>query len=188
MGIFEYVSVLTSIIIGLGLTVLLRGVSVLIQHPRRAKADWTHLLWTLYVFQSLIWWWWFQFRLDGVAWTSTLYLFVVLYAVVAYLMCAVLFPTDIEGYDGYNDYFMSRRRWFFSLLIASVGIDFIDTALKGTEYFASLGLEYPVSQSVSAGLYALGIYSANHRVHRLIVVVALMYQIAWSLRDVGAAG
>ena len=186
MGIFEYVSVLTSIIVGLGLTVLLRGVSVLIQHPDRAKADVTHLLWVLYIFQGLVWWWWFQFRLDGAEWTSTLYLFVVLYAVISYLMCAVLFPTDIEGYDGYGDYFMSRRRWFFSLLIAAVVIDLIDTALKGAGYFASLGLEYPFAQGVQAGLYALGIFSASLRVQRLIAVVVLVYQIAWSLRDVGA--
>jgi hypothetical protein len=188
VGIFEYVSVLTSIIIGLGLTVLLRGISVLIQHPGRAKADWTHLLWALYVFQSLTWWWWFQFRLDGVEWTSTLYLFVILYAVVSYLLCAVLFPTDVEGYDGYQDYFMSRRGWFFSLLLLTTAIDVVDTALKGADYFASLGVEYPLAQSVTMGVYALGIYSASHRVHRAIVVVLLLYQVAWFLRDVGAGG
>lgn len=186
MEIFEYVSVLTSIIIGLGLTVLLRGISVLIQHPDRAKADVTHLLWVLYIFQPLVWWWWFQFRLDGVAWTSTLYLFVVLYAVVSYLLCAVLFPTDVEGYDGYGNYFISRRRWFFSLLIAAVVIDLIDTALKGSEYFASLGLEYPLAQGIRAGLYGLGFYSSSLRVQRLIVIVVLVYQLAWFLRDVGA--
>ena len=188
MGIFEYVAVLTSIIIGLGLTGILHGVSVLIQHPERAKADWTHLCWALHVFLTLIWWWWFEFRLDGVEWSSTLYLFVIFYSVIAYLICAVLFPTDIDGYDGYWDYFMSRRRWFFSLLILSNAVDVLDTAMKGWDYFASLGLEYPIAQSLSFAVYALAIYSPNHRVQRVIAVIALAYQVSWILRDIGGAG
>jgi len=188
VGIFEYVSVLTSIIIGLGLTILLRGVAALIQHPDRAKPDWTHLVWVFVTFLEQIQWWWFEFRLEDVAWTFPLYLFVVSYAVVAYLSCAVLFPTDIDGYDGYWDYFMSRRRWFFALAIAATLIDFADTLLKGAAYFASLGLEYPVVQTAFLLLFGVGIYTRNERFHRVLAVAACAYTISWVLRDVGALG
>ena len=45
MDIFEYVAVLTSIIIGLGITHLLRGVAGLIQHPDQHRIYWVHLIW-----------------------------------------------------------------------------------------------------------------------------------------------
>jgi hypothetical protein len=34
-----------------------------------------------------------------------------------FLLCSLIFPTEISEYDGYADYFLSRRAWFFSLLI-----------------------------------------------------------------------
>ena len=43
MGIFEYVAVLTSIIIGLGITHLLPGVARLIQYPKEEPVDRVHL-------------------------------------------------------------------------------------------------------------------------------------------------
>ena len=37
MGMFEYIAVLTSIIVGLGITHLLKGVARLVQHPGRVQ-------------------------------------------------------------------------------------------------------------------------------------------------------
>jgi len=50
MGLFEYVAVLTSIIIGLGMAQLLQGLIRLIQHPEQAKPYWVYLLWVFYMF------------------------------------------------------------------------------------------------------------------------------------------
>ena len=36
-------------------------------------------------------------------------------AVLALLLASLLFPDDMSDYDGYEDYFLSRRRWFFGL-------------------------------------------------------------------------
>ena len=62
MDIFEYVAVLTSIIIGLGITHLLRGVAGLIQHPDQHRIYWVHLVWVGYLFFTLIFWWWWERR------------------------------------------------------------------------------------------------------------------------------
>ena len=61
-----------------------------------------------------------------------------------YLLCALLFPAKIDDYDGYADYFISRRHWFFGILAVIYAVDFIDTWIKGATYFASLGPEYPI--------------------------------------------
>ena len=142
MDVFNYVMVLASIVIGLAITHLLQGVAGIVQHPQRAKLYWVHLAWVASVFLGAIFWWWWEFRLSAQAWNFQLYVFVLLYAVVIYLRAALLFPADLEGYDGFKDYFYSRRGWFLGLSAGQVAIDVIDTLLKGTAYFTSLSLGY----------------------------------------------
>jgi hypothetical protein len=146
MEIFEYVAVLTSIVIGLGIAHLLQGVARLIQHPGRERLHWVRLTWVAYMFINAIFWWWWEFRLGELeVWTFQIYLFVLLYAVNIHLLCALLFPADLEGYDGYKDYFYSRRTWFFGLSAFSFLVDFGDSWLKGSEHMANLGMEYLVT-------------------------------------------
>lgn len=55
MGVFEYVSVLTSIVIGLAIAHLLSGVIRIIQHPGRRARYLTHLVWVAFMFfQSIL--------------------------------------------------------------------------------------------------------------------------------------
>ena len=96
MDLFEYISVLTSIIIGLGIAHLLRGVARLVQHPGRHRTWWVHLVWVGYMFFQMTFWWWWEFNLNTLdLWHFEDYLFVLLYAVVLYLCCALLFPDDL---------------------------------------------------------------------------------------------
>ena len=189
MGVFEYVSVLTSIVIGLGLAHLLRGVASIIQHPGRQAPYFVHLVWVAFMFFQAVFFWWWEFALESLqVWTFELYLFVLFYAFIIYLMCALLFPSDLDDYSGYEDYFMSRRAWFLGLLAAFFLIDFWDTWLKGTEHFASLGLEYPISQTGYIALCFVGMWTANRRFHTGFAVVALLYQISWALRYYSTIG
>ena len=71
------------------------------------------------IFIRATFWWWFEYQLSTTAaWTFTLYMFVLGYAFLIYLWCALLFPRDLAGYDGFEDYFYSRRKWFFGLLFS----------------------------------------------------------------------
>lgn len=183
MGMFEYVIVLTSIVIGLALTHLMQGVAGLIQHPGRARIWWVHLAWVAFLFLSTVFWWWWEFRLRAIeTWTFQLYFFVICYAFFIYVICAILFPRDLEGYDGFKDYFLSRRRWFFGLLIAWLAIDLLDTLAKGREHFAALGTEYMVAQAGLAGLCVIGLATRRERVHAAIVILVLGYQVSRVLR------
>jgi hypothetical protein len=186
MQMFEYIIVLISIVLGLALTHLMQGVAGLIQHPERARIWWVHLVWVAYMFLNSIFWWWYEFRLQRIEeWTFSLYAFVVFYAFYIYLICALLFPRDLEGYDGYRDYFLSRRKWFFGLLTVWAAIDLIDTAIKNTaemNYFASLGTEYLISQVALTLGSVVGLVSGRASVHATIAVLFLIYQISWVLR------
>ena len=182
MEIFNYVMVLASVIIGLGITHLLQGIAGIAQHPAREKVYWVHLVWVAAIFLRVIFWWWFEFRLsETVNWTFALYFFVLSYAFLIYLTCALLFPRDLADYDGFKDYFYSRRAWFFGANLAGIGVDLTDTLVKGTAHFQSLGPSYPVIMAVLATLFAIAIWTKSERFHAVFAVASLAYLLAYPI-------
>lgn len=183
MGIFEYILIFVSIVLGFAVTHLMQGVAAIVQHPGRLRIWWVHLIWVAYLFLSTLFWWWSEFRLHNVqTWTFELYVLVLGYAFILYLEAALLFPKDLEGYNGFQDYFLSRRRWFYSLLIAWNLIDFADTAVKGTAYFRSLGPEYPIAQTTLTLLAIGGLISRRSSVQAMIAILYVAYQLSWAVR------
>ncbi|MEM9623936.1 MAG: hypothetical protein AAF993_20010 [Pseudomonadota bacterium] len=183
MELFEYISVLTSIIVGLGIAHLLKGVARIVQHPGTHKQYWVHLVWVGSMFFNMIFFWWWEFALvQQETWLFQNYLFVVFYAVVLYLICAMLFPDNLDGYDGYKDYFLSRRIWFFGLYGTMCVIDVYDTMMKGVDHISNLGTAY-VSLFATLLLVAIvGASTRRHGVHAAISLIALFYQLWWAFR------
>jgi hypothetical protein len=178
METFEYVAVLTSIIIGLGMAQLLMGVTRLIQHPDRAKPNWIHLCWVFYMFLFSIFWWWWEFRLGSIeVWTFGTYLFVILYAFLVFLLCALLFPSDFSGYDGFKGYFYAKRAWFFSVFILSQLADIADTVIKGMDYYYSLGFHYTATQLAIVACSVTAIFTRNDKFHAIFVLALIAYMV-----------
>jgi hypothetical protein len=184
MDMFNYVMVLASVIIGLGVTHLLQGVAGIVQHPGREKVYWVHLCWVGAIFLRAIFWWWFEFRLSLTAqWTFGLYSFVLGYAFMLYLTCALLFPRDLADYDGFKDYFYSRRGWFFGINLAGIGVDITDSLVKGAGHFRSLGPSYPWLMATLAILFLIGMRTRNERFHAAFAVGSLAYLLIYPLTN-----
>jgi hypothetical protein len=142
--LYQHVRVVISIIVGLCITTLLSGFARFVQHPKRDKVSILHLGWAASLLLAIIHFWWWEFRLTLIQqWTFAIYFFVILYAILFYSLCTLLFPSDLRDYSGYEEYFLSRRRWFFGFLAATYIADVIDTNLKGSAYFHSFGIELP---------------------------------------------
>jgi len=167
MDLYSHVRVLFSIVLGLGVSQLLRGLARILQHPRQFRAYWVHLLWALFLFLYMIHFWWWEFRLRNVAqWTFPLYFFVALYAVVLYLLCTLLFPDDMSDYQGFEDYFYSRKGWIFGLLALLFVVDVGDTLIKGLPYFRALGPVY-YFRTVSVLVLSVLAIPINNRIRYL---------------------
>ena len=189
MGIFEYVAVLTSIIIGLGIAHLLQGLARLIQRQGTEPPYWVHVCWVVYLLFTLVFWWWWEFRLGEIeVWTFQLYIFVVLYAVIMFLTASVMIPENLEGYDGYRDYFYSRRAWFFGLLGIAILIDVADSLVKGTDYWIALGSEYHIMNVAQPVLCVVAMFSRNPRFHGAFALMMLIHQASWAARQYSTAG
>jgi len=178
--IFTHVRIVMGMVVGLGITRLLMGVAGLVQHPRRAKLSAIHLLWALSVLIELALFWWWEFELRSLPrWSFGVFAFLVSYSVTLFMLAALLFPDKIDEYDGYEDFFLQRRHWFFGVFIATDLFDIVDTLIKGEPYFDTLGLEYLVQVPIFIGLACIAIFTKNRRYHLGLVIAHLLYQLWW---------
>ena len=175
MSIFEYIMVLVSIIIGLGITHILKNIALLIQH-KDIKFYWIHTIWCINIFFMLVFFWWWQYNYVIIdEWTFGLYLFIIFFALIYFLLSALLFSN--REIKSYREHFYENKKWFFYLLALSIMTDYGDTALKGFEYFLDRGASYHLQVFVFTSMSIFGAKSNNEKYHGLFAVSNLSYQI-----------
>lgn len=186
---FDYVMVLASIIIGLGLTHILQGLVAIVQSGDSKQVYWVHLLWVAFTFLNTALWWWWEYRFRAVStWTVQLYFFVLFYAFLTYLLCAFLLPRKLHPHESIKAYFYARRAWFFGLLIVYFAVDFMDTWLKGIQHVLSLGPEYLINVAAFIVLSAVAIWTRNERFHAAYAIIALLYLATYAVRAFDIVG
>jgi len=95
---FEYVTVLISIILGLGITQIVTGVADLVHQQERVKIYWPHLLWVVIIFVLHIQEWWATFELRQFdSWRLPTFLLVVLYPINLFILARLLFPLGLSN-------------------------------------------------------------------------------------------
>lgn len=131
---FEHLSVLISIVLGLGIAHLLNTVHELIQVRSRVRTYWLPLLWAVLIFISLIEWWWASFALrTTLKWNFFYFLFVLISPVSQYLAAAFVLPDDTESGDGVIDlrrYYYDNSAAFFGILAISPALDAIRRGIE----------------------------------------------------------
>ena len=183
LDIFMHVRLVMGFVISLSIARLLTGVSRFVQHPSKVRVYPVHLIWTFSVLLMLIHFWWWEFWLTGIPqWTFTLYAFLIGFAIVMYLLCSILYPDNLAEYAGYEDYFYSRRRWFFGLFALTFVCDFIDTLIKGADHLQSFGPEYLIRPPVYIVLCAIAAWTADRRYHWAFAIANLAYQVSFVAR------
>ena len=181
--LYLHVRVIIGLVLGMSITRLLSGLAKFVQHPGRQKVYLVHLGWAFSILVLTIHFWWWEFRLNAVImWTFPIYVFIVFYASLFYCLCVLLFPDEMGEYAGYEDYFLSRRRWFFGIFALTFVVDFLDTWLKGIDYFATFGPEYFVRAGVYVVLCGIAMTVRNNAFHLAFVGLSLVYQLSWIFR------
>lgn len=165
MSQFDYVAVLVSVIIGLGVVHLLSGAARFLAGRGETKPYWVHLLWTWNVFHYLVFFWWFVWRWRSISeWSLLLFLFVLLYSVVTYLLCVVLYP-DTGDRSDFRQVYFENKTVFFSLWILLLIVDFVDTRLKEHYGLSGFGVHQMLAYLMLIVGSAVSARSENHRVH-----------------------
>jgi hypothetical protein len=183
---FEHISVLISIILGLGITQLLMSVHRLVQARDRVKLYWLSLLWVALIFIAQVEWWWASYTLrDETIWNFFYFLFVLLSPVSLYLAAAFTLP-DLEKGERYDlrEYYYGARGWFFTFVAIGPVLDAVRRAIQAgsiTDYGA-------VSNAVAAILVGSLTVSRSERYHTVItlavaaIFLAFIFSAAIQLR------
>lgn len=181
---FEYVFVLVSIIVGLAVTHLLQGAVRVTRQTHGKPLYWVHLLWIANLLLNLVVWWWFEFQLREVrVWTFQLYLFVLAYAVLLYVICRLLVPEDIDGYESWKSWFLERRTGFFVGLTLVGPVDLADTLVKGQQHLVDLGWGYLGPSVLLNATSVIAIFVRDPRYHAYVAIqyMALLLWICFGL-------
>jgi hypothetical protein len=140
------------VIAGLGIVHLLSGIAGFFTADSRQKPYWVHLLWTWNVFHFIVYFWWFVWRWSAVSeWQLLLYLFILVYAVCLYLMCAILFPPHTPAEADFRQIYYRNRRVFFVLWAFTTLVDVVDTNLKMQAGLSGFGMQLVVIWAVLMG-------------------------------------
>jgi hypothetical protein len=92
---FEYVSILISIILGLGMTQLLASFSDLLYNFKKIKFYWPHTLWIVFVLFLHVQDWFITYKLkDRWTWDLPELFFVLLYPITLFMVAKLLLPTS----------------------------------------------------------------------------------------------
>ncbi|HEY9048169.1 MAG TPA: hypothetical protein VIN08_19820 [Ohtaekwangia sp.] len=170
---FEYITVLISIILGMGITQILSGVAGIILRWDQVKLYWPHCILILLVFVFHIQEWWVTYDLRTYAyWRLPIFLFTILYPVNLYILARILFPLRWSGasVDMKQFYFQNFRRIFVFVLSLAV-LSIIDN-ISLTE----IKIEDQLPQTLVAAISALIIFSDVRLewVHQLIIMFLLL--------------
>ena len=183
MSQFEYVAVLISIIVGLTLAQLLRGVGLLVATEDGPRPYWVHLAWTFYAFMLTALFWWWEFRLAAADWNLPMYIGVIFYSTLLFFLSLVLQPGRLDGINSYKEYYYARRSWIFGLIIAILLWDIVDTMMKGSDYFFKLGVEYLAINIMTITVSIMAIITPNERYHEISVVFVLIAGFVFQYRN-----
>lgn len=185
MDAFGYVSVILSVVIGLGLSHLLTGIAELVKNRRRVKFYWVHLIWVGLIFVGHIFLWWTMWNLRLVRdWNFFSFLLLLLAPVLLYVAAALLTPkVDSDDRVDLRQYFYENHSAFFGVTAAF-------TALMSAENWLLTGRMAPARVTiVFAVWFTLLCVSAivkNTRYHAAVALLCallfLLFVIRFGLR------
>jgi hypothetical protein len=172
MSTEEYLSVLVSIVIGLGISHVLSGVGNLLVDRARVRFYWVWGVVVALTFLAHVQFWWSTFGLgEGVVGNFFGFLFFLLTPIALFLMAVLTLPDfEEEGEIDLRRHYFDNHRWIF-------GIGALVPVLSGTRAVVISGDELVhVDRAFEAAFLVwmlVGFLSRSPRVHAVLAVVGL---------------
>ncbi len=133
MGLFEFLMILVSVVIGLGLTEILTGAARLLQARASIRFHWFHVLFQLGVFFALLQQWWEFWDMEGMGEISYFAVLLLLGPpVFLFLIANLLYPRSPEGAD-LEEYYYEQAPLLWTLVIAGTVLGTFLQPLAGGE-------------------------------------------------------
>lgn len=136
---FEYVSILVSIILGLGITQILSSFADLLYNHKRVKFYWPHSIWVLFVLFLHVQDWFVTYQLkDKTIWRLPELLFILLYPITLFVAAKMLLPTNEEEEKYDMKMFYNNQ---YSIIFIIIGVSILLSILFNTFFLAKSVLQ-----------------------------------------------
>jgi len=136
MGLFEFLMVLVSVVIGLGLTEILTGAANLLRARRTVRFHWFHGLFQFGVFFALLQQWWEFWDMEGMGEISFIAVIAILAPpVLLFLIANLLYPSQPEGADLEAYYFQQASLLWGFVIAGTLEGTFLQPMIFGEPVF-----------------------------------------------------
>lgn len=182
MSTFEYISVLLSIVVGLGLTRLLTGVGRALETRRNLRFYWVQGVWVVNLGLLFVIFWWATLfgHADRESWLFPNFAVLLLYAVFLFLASVLIIPSDFEEGIDLEAHFFEVRPWFFTILALVSVAEFADTFLHGGfERVLGFGTYYILLLASCLICGIIGAMTANRRFHATVALAFFLAMTGW---------
>lgn len=175
MSPFEYVTVLISIVLGLGITQIVTGIADIIHQWNRVKIFWPHLLFIVLAFFLHIQEWWILYALKTKEeWRLPIFLFTILYPILLFVLARILFPSDWSEQVDLKDFYFRNYRKFFLIIAMLALVSILDNLfIQGKAVFEQA---FQFLLLVAVAIIAAGKYEQIW-LHRILAVVLVLVMV-----------
>jgi hypothetical protein len=167
---FEYVTVLISIILGLGITQIVSGLADIIHKWSQVKLYWPHLMWIAFAFFLHIQEWWVLYEMRSITvWMLPTFLFTILYPINLFILARILFHSEHSNTPiNYKEFYFDNFRKFFLWAVILIVLSIADNLL----FNGYTWLDQPIQLILLIGMTYL-IYKKPKQewVHKAVVIL-----------------
>jgi hypothetical protein len=177
MDAFNYLAVLISIILGLGIAQLLTGFGRWIEQRESLRSFLPAMIWAgiLLLIHVQTWWSMFGFRFLR-QWTFVQFGVVLLQPISLYLLAILVLPgQSTAGLDLRANYF-GQRGWFFGLMLFLLAVSVVKDLVVAGSLPSGINLDFHVA---FAAFSLMALATARERVHQAIAVFAAVSMITY---------
>ncbi len=174
MSRFEYLSVLISIVIALGIAEVTISWGRLLQHRDRVRFSGLHAFWSTFILFLMIQYWWGFWNARTVDNWSLASLLIFVSATIALVLCAIVLVPGrvISGDINLEDLYYENARPFFLLAAVFLGLATVgDIFVLGVP----IGHTENLVRFLGIGLATFVASSTDHRVHIGFPIVAVVF-------------
>jgi hypothetical protein len=174
---YQHVVVVMSIVLGLSVTQLLKGLAQLYRTRNRVRPYWLHTAWVvLLIFFSLVLWWLFWNYRSIEDWSFFRFVLYLSPMIVFYFLTSIVIPDPSDPVTNYKEYYFSSRVGFFGTFALQVVL--AHAAGVVIRRLPLLDSADPLRLAMVA-LLLIALRSASERVHAVVFALFAIAMIAF---------
>jgi hypothetical protein len=177
MDPFSYLSVLVSIVLGLGISQLLMGFGRWLELRKASAVFGPTIAWATFLLLVHFQTWWSLYGMREYAtWNFLQFSMVLVQPIVLFLLAVLVFPGPSSPHKTLRDHFFHQRRWFYGLFLALLFVSLLKDLARSGSLPEPANVGFHLAAFVVAGL---GLALKNERAQHWLAYIALLSFMAY---------